>query len=537
MGVSAGEYFAAAVLCVGGLLGFRWLSGVTRLLPDRPTDVLYLRSFRTDIDTADIRTSLERAFGDGIRVSGIREPRRRWPAVLRFMSYLVFTFRYAHPRYMNLEAGSEWKGRLWRSLGEARGVVIDVADLTPAVAAEVRLCMRCVGLRRILFVGRDTAPTWEWRARITDQLDGTGLTEDVHIAKWTSDAEGRSRFEKEVLEFANQLPSAPAGFAAEARQLAEQLPDQRFRESNRHLVIEIAVGLILGTAITAAVNLLWEAGGVGSAMAKVLFFVWCVVVSRQYAEFRRHCGSARRLRLARATILPVQVLAGVVALAVTINLLLPDVRKVREAADRMKCSNNLKQIGLAMNGYHDACQQLPTANAASSQPWSPHPVSWRVQLLPYIDADDLYQRYRFDEPWDGPNNRQLITDMPRIYRCPTDPESMPVGHTYFRVFASPPGVKPSAAFIDGQPGRTLLDLTDGTPNTLLVVEAAEAVPWTQPECLPFTPSRMLPKLGGHFRGGYHGLMADGSVRFFRSDRPEAWIRADVTANGGEPAQE
>ncbi|MGV2337238.1 MAG UNVERIFIED_CONTAM: hypothetical protein LVR18_25160 [Planctomycetaceae bacterium] len=69
----SGGYFAALVLVCVGVLGNVWLVGVTGLLPDRATDILYLRSFRTDIDTAEIRTGLERLLGDQHRVSGIRE--------------------------------------------------------------------------------------------------------------------------------------------------------------------------------------------------------------------------------------------------------------------------------------------------------------------------------------------------------------------------------------------------------------------------------------------------------------------------------
>lgn len=534
--VMSGNYMAALVVGCSGLLGGLWLLGVTRLLPDRATDILYLRSFRTDTDTADIRTALERALGDQFRVSGIREPRRRWPMVLRFMSYLVFAFKYSHPKYMNLEAGDEWKGRLWRSLGEARGVVIDVADLTPAVEAEIRLCMQCVGLKRILFVTRESIEpdTSQQFLALLNRLDEKS---DLHIAKWHQ-AQSSAAFERDVSAFANQLPASSVGFAPDARTLAEQLPDQQFRESNVLLFVEIAIGLVLGTVVVAGVNTLQSFGIWGSMLWAGLYFGWALVVGRQYAEFCRYCGSASRLRLARRVILPVRLGFILGILAVSVGLLLPDVRKVRDAAKRIESQNNLKQIGLAMLFHQDLFSKLPPANANSVNAFgSPHAVSWRVQILPYLDRNDLYQRYRFDEPWDGPNNRELIALMPDVYRLPTsEPSEMPEGHTFYRVFGSRPGEQITAAFVDGQGGLSLASFTDGTTDTLLVVESAEAVPWTKPECLEFGAGIKLPELGGHYGNGFSGVTADAAVRHFTPSQFEDAVRAFVTINGKERIQ-
>ena len=125
--------------------GFLFVFGVWLTLPRRQVDIVYLRAFGNDTATAGIRTDLNVAFGRGIRVSGIRDPRRRWPFFLRFMNTALFALRYATPKYLNLEAGDNWKARLWRTLGQARGVVVDVSVLTPHVAEEVRLCYRVMG--------------------------------------------------------------------------------------------------------------------------------------------------------------------------------------------------------------------------------------------------------------------------------------------------------------------------------------------------------------------------------------------------------
>jgi hypothetical protein len=109
--------------------------------------------------------------------------------------------------------------------------------------------------------------------------------------------------------------------------------------------------------------------------------------------------------------------------------------------------------------------------------------------------------------------------MPELFG-PARRDSLPVGYTYYRMFMGK-----GAAF--DQPGVRLSDLVDPA-NTLLVVEAADAVPWLSCEGLPYDPDQPLPRLGGHFRGGFFALFADGSVRFLPNDTNEKRLRAYIT---------
>lgn len=172
--------------------------------------------------------------------------------------------------------------------------------------------------------------------------------------------------------------------------------------------------------------------------------------------------------------------------------MLRSVQKVRVAAARMSASNDLKQIGLAMHSYHNAQNaigDIPPANAVSADVPHSYPVSWRVLILPYLEGGQLhklYEDYRQSEPWDSPHNRKLLARMPKVYSHPTVDISRNIaGYTHYRVFAGRPGTQPRSIFTDGGSSLNLRDVPDGTPNTLLVVEAAESVPWTQPEVLPF----------------------------------------------------
>jgi hypothetical protein len=196
--------------------------------------------------------------------------------------------------------------------------------------------------------------------------------------------------------------------------------------------------------------------------------------------------------------------------------------RIRDAAERMKSANNLKQFGLAIFNYHDTYGFYPFQNIPKEQM---HPgLSWRVAILPFIEQDNLYRQFKLDEPWDSENNKKLIEKMPKIFVVPGGLETK-AGQTYYRMFDGPGTLYRM---------KTIRDVTDGTSNTLMVVEAGEPVIWTKPDELPYDPDKPLPKVGGHFPGGFNALFGDASVRFIRKGIDEKVLRALITANGGEP---
>lgn len=210
---------------------------------------------------------------------------------------------------------------------------------------------------------------------------------------------------------------------------------------------------------------------------------------------------------------------------ILIGLLLPAVQKVPEAAGRMQDANNLKQIGLAMHSYNDATGKLPAA--ATCDPNGKPLLSWRVAILPYIEQGGLYNQFKMDEPWDGPNNSKLIPLMPKTYAIPND-TTTPAGLTHYRVF-----VGNGAAFDWCKGANIPNDFSDGTSNTILVVEAATAVPWTKPDELDYDPNGPLPALDNQFSGGSQAALADGEVRMISSSISQQTLRAAITRNGGE----
>jgi hypothetical protein len=195
-----------------------------------------------------------------------------------------------------------------------------------------------------------------------------------------------------------------------------------------------------------------------------------------------------------------------------------------QAAAHSQVARNMKTLALAMHTYHDANKGLPMPALTDSQGRSL--LSWRVAILPMLDELELYQQFKLDEPWNSPHNYKLLPRMPKIFAPVVDKPSDPYS-TFYHVF-----VGGGAAF---EPGKRLGfgSFPDGLSNTILIVDGAQAVPWTVPSALPYHPQGLLPRLGGHFPGGFHVALADGTVRFFKQNCDPQELRAAITRAGGE----
>lgn len=142
------------------------------------------------------------------------------------------------------------------------------------------------------------------------------------------------------------------------------------------------------------------------------------------------------------------------------------------------CRNNLHTIGLALHSYHDQYDRFPPQHVADAEGRPMH--SWRVLILPYLsesDANKVYQQYRFDEPWNGPNNQQLAAQLGNHFRCRTTNAAEPGSHltTHYAAVTGPGTAWPG-------PTETLLeDIADGSDNTVMLVEIADSdIHWMEP---------------------------------------------------------
>jgi prepilin-type N-terminal cleavage/methylation domain-containing protein len=187
----------------------------------------------------------------------------------------------------------------------------------------------------------------------------------------------------------------------------------------------------------------------------------------------------------------IELLVVIAIIAILIGLLLPAVQKVRDAAARTQCVNNLKQMGLALHGYHDVHLvlpqgQFPWANPGTTTPPYEGAWSWQTQILPFIEQDNVYRQAKTWQSsaanyysWSNP----MAATKQKIYTCPADsrgPVAWPGASSGLpdQALTGYLGVSGTVSAAAGQGNGilfsgskvALVGITDGTSNTVMVGE-------------------------------------------------------------------
>lgn len=245
-----------------------------------------------------------------------------------------------------------------------------------------------------------------------------------------------------------------------------------------------------------------------------------------------HPSHSARLRRPVGIAAIVLVVAGLgYALSVAVNA-------ARHDAQRSDCKGKLSQISLALYCYHQDYGCYPPAYIADENGRPMH--SWRVLLLPYWEVGDFYRRYRFDEPWDGPNNRKLgeETGSPyKLYHCVSDrPETAGADNSRMTSYVVVTG--PETAWSGSRTSRS--DITNDPASTFLVVEVANSgIHWMEPRDLDIREMELTinSKAGKAISSRHHlgawGITADRGVRFLFESLTPAQVRQRLTIRGGQ----
>jgi hypothetical protein len=196
-----------------------------------------------------------------------------------------------------------------------------------------------------------------------------------------------------------------------------------------------------------------------------------------------------------------------------------------DSRDRKKSMKNLMSLALGMHEYLDQYGLFPPAAILNKS--GKALLSWRVLILPHVGEEKLFREFKLHEPWDSPHNRKLLSRMPAVYAAPGVKTREP-HTTFYQVFTG------KDTMFEGPRGIRIVDVPDGTTNTILLIEAGPPVPWTKPADLVYDVKKPLPALGGVFPDGFCLALADGSARFCKRRFHENVLRLMITRNDAQP---
>lgn len=191
------------------------------------------------------------------------------------------------------------------------------------------------------------------------------------------------------------------------------------------------------------------------------------------------------------------------------------------ASDAGSVRRKLKQIAIGLLNFHDIHRSfVPPENRQDKRN-----LSWRVHLLPHLDQKPLYDKFKFDEPWDSEHNLKLLKEMPDIYKSGDENDAL----TRFQVL-----VGPHTLFATQKDGR-VRDCTDGARHTILVVQSGseKAIPWTKPHDLQYDQANPIGCIGEVDGNRIESVTVDGKPLSVRTNIAAEIFASLATASGNE----
>lgn len=196
----------------------------------------------------------------------------------------------------------------------------------------------------------------------------------------------------------------------------------------------------------------------------------------------------------------------------------------------------LERVMKAFHQYHDKHGHFPGSLCKSTEGQGEFSHSWRIAILPFLAEQELYDDYHFDEPWDSERNLTLQPRMPDVFRSPLDSTDSVntswIGITSPELAASKTSRRQNMTFLNGQDGTSMKNFTDGTSNSIALVETTSPVPWTQPADIVYSADQPIPQFGGWFPNGFHAAFADGRADFLALYNSETNLRNLFTISDG-----
>jgi beta-lactamase regulating signal transducer with metallopeptidase domain len=196
--------------------------------------------------------------------------------------------------------------------------------------------------------------------------------------------------------------------------------------------------------------------------------------------------------------------------------------KAREPADEQAHVVKLGKLAEAFNAYHADHGHYPPAAVLGPDGKTLH--SWRVELLPFLGEQKLFDEYKLDETWDSEHNKTLVAKIPSIYS--TSVWTQKGDSDYFVITGK------GTLFDADEPGRRE-SVADAPGETILVIQSNQHIPWTKPIDIETTADHNAVRpFRGHGKGLY-AAFADGTVKFVTKETDAASVRAMFTKAGGD----